>query len=173
VASATVSGCLVNDVQQINRRSAIQKGDAIVVVGVGIDTVTPSPGFSFSLDEFSMKTRKSTGNCFHYNHIEVQLPLPSNQSSVRYFAYKVPEGVYVWSAFNGRSAPGTPSFIASSGKAVYVCDYVYVSDQAIDRRSNLTAAQVAMEPVLPKDWRLVTADVPAETIHGTPFLCTP
>jgi hypothetical protein len=173
VATVNVSGCLVNSVHQINHRSAIETGDAIVVVGVGFDAQPPLAGFSFSLDEYSMKNGRSTGNCFHYNHIEVQLPRPSNQSSVKYFAYKVPAGVYVWSAFNRTPAPGTPAFIASRGRAVYFGDYIYVGDHAIDQRSNLAAAQLSMQSVLPKNLRVVTADSPPAAIHGTPFLCTP
>ena len=105
------------------------------------------------MDEFfSMKSGKSTGNCFHYNRIEVQLPLPTEQSSIKYFAYTVPEGVYVWSAFNGTPAPGTPAFIALGGRAVYFGDYIHIGDHAIDRHSNLAAAQTAMQSVLPKSF---------------------
>lgn len=173
VATVSASGCLVNSVHRINHPSAIESGDAIVVVGVGFDTPHPLSGISFSLDEYSMKNGKSTGNCFHYNHIEVQLPRPTNQSSVRYFAYRVPAGVYVWSAFNETPAPGTPAFIASGDKAVYFGDYVDVGDHALNQRSNLAAAQLAMQSVLPKNLRLVNADSPPVAIHGTPFLCTP
>ena len=172
-ASVSASGCLVNSVHQINHPSATESGDAIVVVGVGFDTPHPLSEISFSLDEYSMKNGKSTGNCFHYNHIEVHFPSPTNRSGVRYFAYRVPPGVYVWSAFNGTPAPRTPAFIASGDRAVYFGDYVDVGDHALDQRSNLAAAQLAMQTVLSKDLRLVNADSPPIPIHGTPFLCTP
>jgi len=120
-----------------------------------------------------MKNGKSTGNCFHYNHIEVQLPVPTEQPGIKYFAYKVPAGVYVWSAFNGTPAPGTPAFIASSGRAAYFGDYIRVGDHAVDQHSNLVAAQLAMQSVLPKSFRPANAESPASALHGTPFLCTP
>jgi hypothetical protein len=172
-ATVSASGCLVNSVHKIDHPSAIESGDAIVVVGVGFDTPPPPSGFSFSLDEYSMKSGKSTGNCFHYNHIEVQLPLQTNKSKLRYYAYKVPAGVYVWSAFNGTPPPGTPAFIASVDRAVYFGDYVYVGDHTIDQRRNLAAAQLATQSVLPRKFRLVNADSPPTAVHGTPFLCTP
>ena len=118
-----------------------------------------------------MEAGKSTGNCFRYNRIEVQLS-PS-QSGVKYLAYEVPAGVYVWSAFNGITAPATPAFIASSGSAVYFGDYIYVGDHAVDPRSNLGAARVAVKSVLPKDLQLVNASSPVAAVHATAFLCTP
>lgn len=172
VATVSASGCLVNSVHRINHPSAIESGDAIVVVGVGFDTLHPLWNFILTRRILN-ENGKSTGNCFHYNHIEVQLPRPTNQSSVRYFAYRVPAGVYVWSAFNETPAPGTPAFIASGDKAVYFGDYVDVGDHALNQRSNLAAAQLAMQSVLPKNLRLVNADSPPVAIHGTPFLCTP
>jgi hypothetical protein len=172
-ATVNASGCLVNSVHRIYRPGDVKASDAIVVLGAGFDTQPPLSGFSFSLDEYSMKDGKSTGNCFHYNRIEVQVQLPTERSIIKYFAYRVPAGVYVWSAFNGTPAPGTPAFIASSGKAVYFGDYIRIGDRAVDQRNNLAAAQLAVQSVLQKKFRLANADTPAAAIHGTPFLCTP
>jgi hypothetical protein len=113
ISCCVVSGCLMNSAHETHHRTAIESGQAIVVIGVGLDTASPPSSFSIALDEYSITKGKITGNCFHYNHIQANLP--AVQTDVKYFAYIVPAGVYVYSSFNGNPPPHPAAFIAPSG----------------------------------------------------------
>jgi hypothetical protein len=171
VAVLPLSGCLLNSVSKISHKTGVAAGQSIVVIGLGLDAAWPYTGFALSLDEYSLEKSRTTGNCFHYNHINAEIP-PA-PASIRYFAYKVPAGVYVYSAFNGNPAPQPAAFIAPSGKAVYFGDYIYVGNRVVQMRSNLGAAQIAVRPLLAGNLVLTQASSEPSVIHGTMFLCTP
>jgi hypothetical protein len=161
----------MNSAHETHHRTAIESGQAIVVIGVGLDTASPPSSFSIALDEYSITKGKITGNCFHYNHIQANLP--AVQTDVKYFAYIVPAGVYVYSSFNGNPPPHPAAFIAPSGKAVYFGDYVYVGDHDVELRRSLTAAKTAVRNLVPRDLMLTQAESWMDIDRGTAFLCTP
>jgi hypothetical protein len=171
VAALPLSGCLLNSVNKITHKTGVAAGQSIVVIGVGLDAAWPYAGFSLLLDEYSLEKNRITGNCFHYNHIKAEIP-PA-PASIKYLAYEVPAGMYVYSAFNGNPAPQPAAFIAPSGKAVYFGDYVYVGNRVVQIRSNLGAAQIAVRSLLAGSLVLTRASSEPSVIHGTVFLCTP
>jgi hypothetical protein len=152
----------------------LEPGHAIVVVGVGVDSPRAGP-YSVSLDEYSLKNKKITGTCFHYNHIEASVP--SGQKDVKYLAFVVPAGVYVFSGFNAATAahplPRPAAFIAPSGGVVYFGDYIGMEDGSVELRSNLDAASSEVAGVIPKLSTLSQAEPEPTVQHGSVFLCTP
>lgn len=167
-------GCLVNGVHQIHSRTPLEPGHAIVVVGLGLNSPRAYP-YSVSLDEYSLKNNQITGNCFHYNHIEASVP--SGQKDVKYLAFVVPAGVYVFSGFNAAPAahplPRPAAFSAPSGGVVYFGNYIAMEDGSVELRSNLDAASSAVAGVIPKLSTLSQAEPEPTVQHGSVFLCTP
>jgi hypothetical protein len=169
--SFTLSGCLLNSIHQVHYRTSIEPWEAIVVVGVGLQAPWNYAGYSVSLDEYSLEKQKITGNCFHYNHIKATIS--SGQRDVKYFAFQVPAGVYVFSAFNATPPPHPAAFIAPKGAVVYFGDYIYREDRAVELRNGLASAQVAVKGLIPRHATLTQADPEPSVKHGTAFLCTP
>jgi pyruvate/2-oxoacid:ferredoxin oxidoreductase alpha subunit len=65
------------------------------------------------------------------------------------------------------------AFIAPGGKAVYFADYVYVGNRVVQMRSNLGAAQIAVQSLLAGNLVLTQANAEPAVTHGTVFLCMP
>jgi hypothetical protein len=173
-ACATLAGCLVNSVQSVPRSHAARPAAdrAIVVIGVGLEVPSPYRAFAFSLDQYSLKEQKITGNCFHYNRINLQRP--ADVAAVRYFAFDVPAGTYVYSGFDANvGALRHPAlgngFIAPGGHAVYFGDYVLVAD-AVEVRRDFAAARASI--TLPRNMSLELA-TPIDTPPPGTFLCAP
>jgi hypothetical protein len=173
--SLAVSGCLLNSIQQVHQRTTVESGEALVVIGVGLSAPSPYPTFSVSLDEYSLKKQKITGNCFHYNHMDATIS--AGQTTVQYFAFRVPAGVYVFSAFNAGPSPHPlphpAAFIAPKGGVIYFGDYIFVGDHIMELRNSIAAAQIAVRDIIPIKSTLTQADPEPSVERGTAFLCTP
>lgn len=173
--SLAVSGCLLNSVQQIHHRTAIEPGEALVVIGVGLGAPWPYPTFSVSLDEYSLQKQKITGDCFHYNHMDATIS--AGETAVQYFAFRVPAGVYVFSEFNAgpspRPLPHPAAFIAPKGGVIYFGDYILVGDHTVELRNDIAAARIAVKDIIPINSTLTQADPEPSVRRGTVFLCTP
>jgi hypothetical protein len=176
ISGLSIAGCLLNSVSSIKHPMSRgpDPGHAFVVVGVGLDVPWPYATFQLALDEYSLEKQDFTGNCFHYNHIE--LTRPSTAASVSYFVFEVPASAYVYSWTNANArlppAPNASGFIAPAGKTVYFGDYVLVGTHSVELRRNLEAARDAGKRLLPRG----AVMEPAEAItppRGHAFLCTP
>jgi hypothetical protein len=176
IACISLSGCLLNAVHPIkhDRPHNPDSNHSIVVIGVGLDVPWPYKEFSAVLDEYSLKKKDLTGNCFRYNRIEATRP--STAAPVSYFVFEVPASAYVYGGgnINARlpASPNASGFIAPAGKTVYFADYVFVGNESVEQRRNLEAAREATKRLLPYGATLE----PAEAItppHGHMFLCTP
>jgi hypothetical protein len=175
VACAGIPGCLINSVHAITKapRTKPDSAHAIVVIGIGVDVVSPLAEFGLALDEYSVDKQNITGNCFHYNRIEAAHP--SNASKVVYLVYRVPANTYVYNRQpNGSLAPSSmgPAFIAPPGATVYFGDYVYVGNKTVEFRRDIDAARSGSRSLLPRGTLLEPAE-PTTTADIHPFLCTP
>jgi hypothetical protein len=126
------------------------------------------------LDEYSLKNKDLTGNCFLYNRIEVTRP--STPAPVSYLVFEVPASAYVYRGRNANArlpaSPNASGFIAPAGKTVYFGDYVLVGTQSVELRRNLEAARDATRRLLPRGTVLEAAEaITPPRGHG--FLCTP
>ncbi len=141
---AVVSGCLLNSVHAITRapRTNPDSAHAIVVIGMGLDNAWPYTEFPVTLAEYSVEKQQITGNCFHYNRIEADVPpIPAE---VRYFAFEVPANIYVYLGLGPKLslAPSSATaFVAPPGGVVYFGDYVFDGD-AVEFRQNIEAARI-------------------------------
>jgi hypothetical protein len=120
IACAVVSGCLLNAVHPItyDHPQTPDSNHSIVVIGVGLDVPWPYNNFPVVLDEYSLKSKDLTGNCFLYNRIEAIRP--SASAPVRYFVFEVPASAYTYGAGNVNArlpaSPNASGFIAPAGK---------------------------------------------------------
>jgi hypothetical protein len=144
---------------------------AIVVLGIGLDAAWPYAGFPVTLAEYSAKKQQITGNCFHYNRIEAQVP--SIPAKIKYFAYEVPANIYVYLPHTKAAlAPASDAaFIAPPGGTVYFGDYVFVGDTVAFRR-DLDAARIGARALLPRGATLTAAET-ATAANARMFICTP
>jgi hypothetical protein len=176
VTCVIIPGCLLNAVHPITRvpRQQPDSAHAIVVIGLGLDAVLPFAEFAVTLDEYSVKKRDISGNCFHYNRIDATRM--ASVGNVAYFAFDVPAGTYVYSRRNAYATLDPPAMgsglIASPGKTVYFGNYVFVGNKTVDFRRDIEAARLGSREFLPRDALLETAE-PTTTVLTHPFLCTP
>ncbi len=175
-ACALITGCLLNSVHSITTapRTKPDSAHAIVVIGVGLDVAWPYTEFALTLDEYSVEKQNITGNCFHYNRIDVTRP--STPANVTYLAYEVPANAYVYSGRNANAALAPSSmghaFIASPGATVYFGDYVFAGNQTVEFRRDINAARSGARSLLPRDTVLEPAE-PTTAAHAPALLCNP
>lgn len=176
IACAVVSGCLLNAVHPIthDHPQTPDSNHSIVVIGIGLDAPWPYKYFPVVLDEYSLKNKDLTGNCFLYNRIEAIRP--SASGPVRYFVFEVPASAYTYGGGNVNArlpaSPNASGFIAPAGKTVYFADYVFVGEQSVEQRRNLEAAREATKRLIPRGAVLMEAEAITPP-RGHMFLCTP
>jgi hypothetical protein len=140
---------------------------------MGLDVAWPYAEFPLTLAEYSVEKQNITGNCFHYNRIDVTRP--SIPAKVTYLAFEVPANVYVY--MNTLAAPLAPSpighaFIAPPGATVYFGDYVFGGNQTVAFRRDINAARSGARALLPRATVLEAAE-PTTAPHARLFLSAP
>jgi len=178
IVCAFIPGCILNSVHSINRapRTKPDRAHAIVVIGIGVDETWPHSDFQLTFPEYSVAKQRITGNCFHYNRMDVTVP--STPAKVRYFAFEVPANAYVYLSTlglvdaNRAPSPIGHAFIAPSGATVYFGDYVFAGNETVEFQRDINAARTATKELLPRDAVLVPAE--STTAPGAHmFMCTP
>ena len=172
LAALLTSGCTLNSTVPLATGGAPHAGRAVIVYGVGIDGPWVYPNFGVQLTEYSIDKQAITGNCFRFNRVDATMP--STTTGIRYFAFDVAPGTYVYSPMNGAQLKGEPvAFRAPAGHAVYLGDFVYGKDGRVTRGGNLDGEKSAIRqalPAVPDD--LAVADT-VVVAAPKPFLCTP
>jgi hypothetical protein len=166
------SGCTLNSTVPLATGGAPGAGRAVVVYGVSVEGRWPYEHYAVQLTEYSMAKQAITGNCFRFNRVDATVP--ATMSGIRYFAFEVAPGSYVYSPMNGAQLKGDPvAFGVPAAHAVYIGDFIYGKDGRVTRTGNLDAERAAIRAALPA----VPDDLmPAETVPVAapkPFLCTP
>ena len=171
-----MQGCLMNSVRHLTSppRARPDSSHAIAVVGIGLDVPFSYAEFQTTLVEYSLRKQAITGNCFHYNRIEVRVP--SSPAKVRYFAFEVPANAYAYLdnpyAPLASSSTSGRAFMAPAGGTVYLGDYVLVGNKTVEYRNDLNAARLGAQALLPRGTVLRSAE-PAAAAHAHMLLCTP
>jgi hypothetical protein len=173
VVCASIPGCLLNSVHSITMapQSKPDAAHAMVVIGMGLDVAWPYPEIQLTFPEYSVEKQRITGNCFHYNRIEVTRP--SSPAKVTYHAFEVPANAYAYLT-NISLAPSSigHAFIAPPRSTVYFGDYVFVGNNTVEFRRNIDAAKVGAKGLLPRGAVLKMAESTA--VPGVRmFICTP
>lgn len=172
LAALLASGCTLNSTVPLATGGAPHAGRAVIVYGVGIDGPWVYPNFGVQLTEYSIAQQAITGNCFRFNRVDATVP--STATGIRYFAFDVAPGSYVYSPMNGAQLNGEPvAFRVPVGRAVYVGNFVYGKDRRVTRTGNLDGEKSAIRqalPAVPDD--LAVADT-VVVAAPKPFLCTP
>jgi hypothetical protein len=150
--SGTQQGCLLNNVAELSPQetNAPSRGRAIAVYGVGLEGHWRYPKFAVTLDEYSAERQSITGGCWRYNHMKAVVP--SDSKRVEHFAFEVRPGHYIYSGFNIVGLKGGPmAFEVPADRVVYVGDFVYTGDGAVElrrpQRDGITLAPAASAPI--------------------------
>lgn len=132
---ALLAGCVTNAVHQISPDSVAKSKHAVLVYGIAVEGKWGYPQFAVQLAEYSVKDQAGAGNCFVFNRAEATVP--STPGPVKYFAFEVPPGHYVYCAFNGTPVIGeTLAFNAVEGRAAYIGDFVFNPTKHVELRRN-------------------------------------
>jgi hypothetical protein len=142
VFSTLLVGCALNNVKPLPTGSSVSDGRAIVVFGVGVEDNLgwTNPGFGVNVDEYDLKNQ-TAGNCFRTNKMESGI-VPSAPGPVKYFAFDVEPGTYVYSAFNSTSLASTQfddqgntqAFIVPEGQVIYFGNFILQHQTVVVRR---------------------------------------
>ena len=169
---ALLTGCVSNAVHQLLPDSVAKSKHAVLVYGIGVEGKWGYPQFAVQLAEYSVKDQTGAGNCYVFNRAEAAVP--STPGPVKYFAFEVPAGHYVYSAFNAAPVIGeTFAFNAVEGRAAYIGDFVFTSAKHIELRRN----SESLESALPEVFHGMSGKFNlAEAVQVRPpkmFLCGP
>ena len=169
---------LLNASCTINFTKPLPLGDeavphrAVIAYGVRVESPWEYSGFTVSLAEYNIGTQDITGNCFRFNRTEANVSsLPGN---IKYFAFDVPAGYYVYSPFNGARIKGDfYAFEAPAGKIVYLGDFILKKGQLVHLERDFDKAKGEINRALPG--LKGEASLSKVTVVKTPhlFLCTP
>lgn len=176
VVAVLAAGCTLNGVKPLPTGAAARAGRAIVVYGVAVETRWNYAAFKVELAEYDLRAQALKGDCLRFNRMEAAVPPTPGQ--VRYFAFDVPPGTYVYSPFNGApldagAAPAARAFQAPAGRIVYVGDFVYSNARTVLVPRDPGAVRQALARSLPD----LAGDIwPAAAVAVAPprpFMCTP
>jgi hypothetical protein len=107
-----------------------QDGRAVVIYGVKVEGLWSYPKFSIQLAEYDLQKQNITGNCFQFNRTEAVVA--AEPSEMKYFAFEVPPGYYVYSPFHlARLSGDFLAFEVPSGSSVYIGDFVLEKNQSV------------------------------------------
>ena len=165
-------GCASNGVQPWSPQTAVPSARAIIVYGVAVQAPLKYPAFAVQLDEYDLAKQSISGNCISFNR--TMASISSQQSVMKYFAFDVPAGHYVYSAFNTARVEGQVlAFEARAGQISYLGDFIYGDSQRVTRRESLDAAKLALRTDgLPSAREMLPANsTPVEAPKM--FLCAP
>ena len=170
--AAMLAGCTISSTVPLTAGGVPDAGRAVIVYGVGVEGQWPYPQYTVELAEYSMERQAITGNCFRFNRTEATVP--STPAGIRYFAFDVAPGSYVYSPMNGAQLSGDAvAFRVPAGRTVYIGDFIYGKDGRVTLAGNLDAERSAIRRALPATPEGL---VPANTVPVAapkPFLCTP
>jgi hypothetical protein len=164
--------CTVNSVRPISSIKGVKDGRAILVYGVGVEGDWKYPAFGVQLDEYSLVGQATMGNCFQYNRTEARVP--AAPGATHYFAFDVPAGHYVYSAF--QTVPldqGAQAIAVPAGRTVYVGDFVYTKAGVVALRQDWEGLKRSTTLHLPGVDEGISRAQTVAVRPPKPFMCTP
>ncbi len=167
-----MAGCTLNSAQHLPTGSAVRGERAILIYGLGVQGDWEHPRFGVTLDEYNVQSQNITGDCWRYNRTDASIP--SAHGPVKYFAFDVAPGYYVYSAFNGSPLESeTPAFFAPVGKITYIGDFIFSQNQNVVVLRNIDTLKKNLGKSLPniKGEIHLAESMPVQRPRA--FLCMP
>lgn len=172
LAGLSSVACTLNSVRLLPAGIPPSANRAVIVYGVQVEGAWDYAGYQVQVAEYDIEKQNITGNCFRFNRAEAVVS--SVPGAVRYFAFDVPAGHYVYSPFNGARMEGDSfAFEAPAGRSVYLGNFRF-------EKSKMVSLSRAFEPVLDEVNRafpgLKGQISPAKAMpvkRPFPFLCAP
>jgi len=173
-----LAGCIVNATRlYAGGTPAHGSSRAIAIVGLTVDRASRLQDFRVVLDQYDIARQAITGGCWTYNRIEAAVP--GAAAPIRFFAFELPAGHYIYSAFNrmhevsGVRFDGIDqAFQLPAGHTVYIGNFVLDGDRVALRRE-LDQDRAALTQALPKLAPAVEAAAVVTALPAKPFMCAP
>lgn len=185
-----LSGCVsINNVNPLHENASLQKDQAIVIYGIGLEAAWTAPKFKVKLDEYNIGKQSITGNCTFYNRMEALVP--SKAKNIEYFAFDVPSGYYTYSGFNvarlnskkeidfisNTYQPKKPdaykAYKASVNRISYIGDFIYTDAGYVVLRRDLDAVKATIKKKFPNLKQNIELADSVLISQPNVFLCTP
>lgn len=171
--ASALAGCVVNAAKPYDDAAVGARSDrAIAVVGVTVEGPWRFQRFGVILEQYDVTRQAVTGNCFSYNRLEAAVPIAPGPT--RFFAFEVPSGHYIYSAFNGAKFAGNDqAFQVPPGHAVYIGNFVLGDNSTVTLRRGIAQDRAALEHALPKLAAQLEMASAVTVSPAKPFLCAP
>lgn len=145
-----LEGCGLNSVRPLPAGRPIRDNSAVLVYDVGIESKWRAQLCSLQLDEYDIERQVATGNCYRFNHADAVFP--GMPGPIHYFAFEVPAGRYIYSAFNSGCEADVrrQAYAAPAGRIVFVGNFVYGKDKRLALRRDLATFERQRDTVLPE-----------------------
>ncbi|MYM39433.1 hypothetical protein [Duganella qianjiadongensis] len=162
----------MNAVKALPTGETPRDGRAVVIYGVKVEGPWKYSKFSVQLAEYDLAKQNITGNCFQFNRTEAFVaPEPGE---LKYFAFEVPAGYYVYSPFHlSRLSGDFLAFEVPSGRSVYIGDFVFEKNGLVSLHREPIAEKNGIETNWPSLKRRISL---AKVLAVKPpfiFICTP
>ena len=166
------AACTINSIDLLPAGGLASGNRAVIVYGVKVEGAWPYTGFEVQIAEYDVAKQNITGNCFRFNRAEARVsPVPG---AVRYFAFDVPAGHYVYSPFNGAPLAGElNAFKAPAGHSVYLGDFIFGRNQSVSLTRNLDTVKNDIDTALPGLKGKIALAKAEPATKPFLFLCTP
>lgn len=167
-----IAGCTINSVKPLPAGDIADSGRAVIVYGVKVEGAWRYDGFTVQLAEYDIGMQNITGDCSHFNRADARVA--TTPEAVKYFAFDVPPGHYVYSPFNGAPLAGDFfAFEAPAGQTVYLGDFIFKENQSVVLVRSINAVKSEIDTALPGLKGRVTLSKATPAKRPRPFLCTP
>lgn len=175
IVSLNVTGCLINSVREYTpQQSKLSDGESVLLLSIrNVKQEGQDRGpFSVVLNEYDLAQGKITGNCWRNN--QVSAVHDAQSEDVRFYAYRVPAGIYVFSGFNTRSlVSDSNAFEAPAGKFVYLGEFERSSANSLRLNGDIEVARNFLTKQWPQHSPSLELAHRKKVVAGPMFLCTP
>jgi hypothetical protein len=176
-AGLGLAGCVVNAARPYaGETPGAGTGRAVALIGLTVDRPSSLPQFRVVLDQYDVERQAITGGCLSYNRIEATVP--NAVTATRFFAFDLPAGHYVYSAFNLGSGAGggfqgaDQALRVPPGQVVYLGNFVLDGGRVTLRR-DIAGERVALARAWPTLAPPAVAATAVTVLPAKPFMCTP
>lgn len=125
LAPFLLGGCLLNDAHELRGPAeTLSPKSAVIIFGAKDDKFNDAQWHVIlTFSHFSLETGQITGNCFHWDRLEIERPVSAGE--VHYFAFRAPPGPYVLQrTIDDENGQGSQlAFHAPAGSVTYFGDF--------------------------------------------------
>ena len=166
------AACTLNSTRPLPTGGVPAANRAVVVYGIQVKGSWPGAGFWVEVAEYDIEKQNITGNCFRFNRTKGLIP--PDPGAIKYFAFDVPPGHYVYSPFHfARSDADVFAFEAPAGKSVYLGAFILEDSNLVSLTRNLNAVRNEINEALPGLEAEISVAKARLVKRPFPFLCAP